>query len=71
MAYQTVIDGIFPKLAWHKRKAWPKFPLSLDSLVLQDSTHAIVLGKEITNMNLGESLRRMHDPKSYLEILFV
>ena len=45
MAYHIVIDGVFPKLARHKTKAWPKFPLSLDSLVLHTSTHATVLGK--------------------------
>ena len=69
-SYQTIIDGIFPKLARHKRKAWPKFPLSLDSLVLQNYTHATMLGKEISNMNLGEALKRMHDPKDYLASLF-
>ena len=71
VAYQTVINGGFPKLARHKRKAWPKFPLNLDYLVLHTSTHATVLGKEISNMNLGESPKGMHDPKSYLDRLFV
>ena len=33
-AFQMVIDGVFPKLTKHKKKAWPKFPLNLDSLVL-------------------------------------
>ena len=32
--FQTVIDGFFSKLAQHKTKAWPKFPLSLDPLFL-------------------------------------
>ena len=71
VAYQTMIDRFFPKLARSKRKAWPKFPLKLDSLVLQTSTHAVVLGKEISSMNLGEAHKRMHDPKSYLANLFV
>ena len=70
-SFQTVIYGVFPKLARHKRKAWPKFPLSLDPLVLHTSTHETMLGKEITNMNLGEAPRRMHDPKAYLASLFV
>ena len=30
VAYQTVIDGVFPKLAQSKRKAWPKFPSNMD-----------------------------------------
>ena len=44
-AFQTVTNGVFPKLTKQKKKAWPKFPLSLDSLVLQNSTHAAMLGK--------------------------
>ena len=69
-AFQTVIDGVFPKLTKHKKKAWPEFPLNLYSLVLQNSTHVVVLGKEISIMNLGEAPKRMHDPKSYLSNLF-
>ena len=68
--FQTVIDGVFPKLTKHKKKAWPKFPLSLDSLVLHNSPHAVMLGKEITVMHLGEAPKRMHDPKSYMANLF-
>ena len=68
--FQPIIDGIFPKLAKYKKKAWPKFNLYLDSLVLQNSTHAVVLGKEISIMNLGEAPKRMHDPKYYLANLF-
>ena len=37
IAFQTVIDGAFPKLEKHKRKGWPKFPLTLDSLVMHNS----------------------------------
>ena len=44
--------------------------MSLDSLVLQNSTHAALLGKEISIMNLGEAFKRMHDPISFLENLF-
>ena len=51
-------------------KSLPKFPLILDFLVLQNSTHATLLGKEISTMNLGESPKRMHDPKDYLDSLF-
>ena len=69
-AFQTVTNGVFPKLTKHKKKAWPKFPLYLDSLVLSNSTHAAMLGKEIIVMHLGEAPKRMHDPKSYLENLF-
>ena len=54
----------------HKKKAWPKFPLYLDSLVLQNYTHAPLLGKEISIMNLGEEPNRMHDPKYYHANLF-
>ena len=71
VAYQTMIYGVFPKLARSKRKAWPKFPLNLDSLVLQTSTHAAVLGKEIAKMNLGEAPKRMHDLKAFMANLFV
>ena len=71
IAYQTVIDVFFPKLAWSKRKAWPKFLLNSESLVLQTSPHAVVLGKEIASMKQGESMKRMHDPKSYLTSVFV
>ena len=66
-----MIDGVFPKLARSKRKAWPKFPLNLGSLVLQTSTHETILGKEIASINLREAPKRMHDPKSYMSNLFV
>ena len=69
-AFQTVVDEAFPKLAKHKKKCWPNFPLTLGSLVLHNSTHAVVLGKEISIMNLWESPKRMHDPKAYLASLF-
>ena len=44
----------------------PRFPLHLDCLVIQNSTHATVLGKEITIMKLGEASKRMHDPNAFL-----
>ena len=62
--------GFFPKLTKHKKRAWLKFPISLDSLVLHDPTHASLLGKEISVMNLGEASKRMHDPMAYLSTLF-
>ena len=71
IAYQTIIDGDFPKLASSKRNSWPKFPLNLEFLILQNSTHASILGKVIVDMNLGEAPKRMHDPKSYLASHFV
>ena len=43
---------------------------SLDFLVLHNSIHPVVLGKEIYIMNLGEAPKRMHDPKYYLANLF-
>ena len=69
-SFQTFIDGAFPKLSKQKRKGWPKFLLSLDSLVLLNYTHTGLMGKEITTMNLGEASKRMHDPKSYMSNLF-
>ena len=68
--FQTVIDGAHAKLAKHKRKTWPKFPLHIVSLFIQNSIHAIVLGKEITTMRMGEAFKRMHDPKAFLASLF-
>ena len=53
--FNTIIKGAFPKLAKHKRKGWPKFSLSLDSLFLWNSTHESLLGKEIKTMKLGEA----------------
>ena len=44
--------------------------MSLDSLVLQNPTHASLLGKEISIMYLGEASKRMHEPMSYLANLF-
>ena len=57
-------------LSKNKKRAWPKFPISLDSLVLHNTGHTTLLGKEISIMNLGEESKRMHDPLSYLENLF-
>ena len=65
-SFQTVIDGAYPKLPKNKREVWPRFPLSLDCLVIHYSTHATVLGKEITIMKLGEAYKRMHDPNPFL-----
>ena len=67
ISFQTVIDGVFPKLTTAKRKGWPKSPLSLGPLVIQNSTHADTLEKNIVTMKLGESPKRMHDPKSSLD----
>ena len=71
VAYHTVINGVYPKLAQSKRKAWPKFPLNLGSLILHTSTHATILGKEIASMNLGKAPKMMHDPKAYMASLFM
>ena len=71
IAYQIVVNGVFPKLSSSKRKSWPKFPLSLGFLVLQNSTHAAILGRVIADMDLGEAPKMMHDPKSYLASDFV
>ena len=69
-AYQTVIDGVSPKLTKHKKKGWPKFLVNLGNLTLQSPAHASLLGKEIYVMNLGEEFKRMHDPMGYLSDLF-
>ena len=69
-SFQMVIDGTYPKLAKNKMKGWPRFLLSLDCLVIHNSTHANVLGKEITIIKLGEASKRMHDPKAFLITLF-
>ena len=69
-AFQMVIDGAYPKFAKNNKKGWPRFPLSLHCLVIKNSTHATVLGKDITIMKLGEASKRMHDPKAFLVTLF-
>ena len=71
ITFQTVIDGVFLKLAVARRKCWPKFPLNLGFLTLQNSIHAAILGKAIADMSLGEVPRRMHDPEEFLENHFV
>ena len=38
VAFQTVNDGVYRKLIDPKKKAWPKFPLHLGSLVIPTST---------------------------------
>ena len=69
-AYQTVIDGDFSKLTKHKKKAWPKFPVNLGNLTIQNVGHACLLGKGISVMSLGEVFKRMHDPVHFLHNLF-
>ena len=71
ISYHTVIDGVFPKLTETKRKCWPKFPLSLGLLTMQNYTHVAILGNVIEEMNVGESLKIMHDPKSLVGNHFV
>ena len=43
--FQTMIDGVFEKVTGAKRKGWPKSPLNLRSMVIQNSTHASLHGK--------------------------
>ena len=60
-----MIDGPFSKFTKHKRKAWPKFPVNLGNLTVQNAGHVCLLGKEISVMILGEVLKRMHDPLGF------
>ena len=69
-AYQTVIDGVLPKLTKHKKKGWPKFPMNIGNLTLQSVAHVYLVGNEIYVMNLGEAFKRMHDLIGYLADLF-
>ena len=69
-SYQTMIDGTFPKLTKHKKKVWPKFPVNLGNITVQNVGHACLLGKEIYVMSLGEIFKRMHDPVRFLHNLF-
>ena len=69
-SYQIVIDGDFCKLTKHKKKGWPKFPLNLGNLTIQNVGNACLLGKEISIMSLGEVFKRMHDPVGFLHYLF-
>ena len=69
-SYQTMIDGDFPKLTKHKNNSWPKFPMNLGNLMVQNHVHACFLGKEISVMSLGEVFKRMHDPVAFLHNLF-
>ena len=70
MGYQTVIDGVFSKLTKHKKKVWPKFPMNLGNLIVQNAGHACLLGKDISIMTLGEVFKRMHDRVGFLNNLF-
>ena len=45
VAFQTVNDGVYMRLIGPKKKAWPKFPLNLGSLVIPTLTWAAVLGE--------------------------
>ena len=70
ISFQTMIDGVFPNMTGDKRKGWPKFLLNLGSMVIQNSNHVGFLGKRITTLNLVNSPKRMHDPKSLLSNQF-
>ena len=50
-SYQTIIDGGLPKLTKHKKKDWPKFPMNLGNLTLQNPAHASFMGKGLSVMN--------------------
>ena len=65
-----MIDGVFSKLTKHKKKVWPKFPVNLGNLTVQNASHVFLLGKEIYVMSLGEVFKRMHDPMGFLHYLF-
>ena len=64
ISFQTMIDGVFPKMYGDKRRGWTKFPLNLGSLVIHNSTHANFLGKRITNFKLGEAPKRFYNNQS-------
>ena len=68
---QIVIDWVFLKLTTTKLKCWPKLPLNLGSLTIQNSTHVALLGNVIVEMNLGGVPKRRHDHNSLLENHFV
>ena len=68
--YETMIGGTFSKLTKHKKKAWPKFPVNLGNLMVQNPIHAPLLGKEISFMILGETPKIMHDLVAYFDNLF-
>ena len=70
VSFWTVIDGVYKKLVAPKRKCWPKFPLNLGSLVIQNSTWAAVLSDQIVSLKLVFSLKRKHDPKGFLDAHF-
>ena len=65
-SYKTLIDGVFPKLTKHKKKAWPKFPVNIGNLMVQNVVHACLLGKENFVISLGEVFKRIHDPVAFL-----
>ena len=71
ISFQNVVDGFFPKLTRAKRKGWPKLSLILGPLVIQNSTHAGILGKNIIKLKLREAPKRMHDPKYFLANHFI
>ena len=70
MAFQTINDGVYKKLIGPKKKAWPKFPLHLGSLVIPTSTWDAVLGEQIQSLKLGFSTKRKHDPKGCFDAHF-
>ena len=70
MAFQNFNDGVYRKLIGPTKKAWPKFPLHLGSLVIPTSTWAAVLGEHIDSLKLGFSTKRKHDPKGCLNAHF-
>ena len=70
MALKSVNDGVYRKQIGPKKKAWPKFPLHLGSLVIPTSTWAAVLGEQIQSLKLGFSMKRKHDPKGCLDAHF-
>ena len=65
-----MINGAFSKLTKHKKKGWPKFPVNLGNLTIQNAGHACLLAKEIYVMSFGEVFKRMHDPVHFLHNVF-
>ena len=65
-----MIDGVCSKLTKNKKKAWPKFPVNLGNLTVQNVGHVCLLGKEIYVMSLGEVFKIMHDPVGFLHNVF-
>ena len=53
LSLQTVMEGVHGQIHSTKRGSWPKFPLYIGHLVIQNESYVGIITKEVLHLKLG------------------